>query len=84
MKKTDTVLKEYVKKLSDDTLFHLNSRITQNLCGDLAEVATILSQDKAVDYFLLSATSSDELFNLLDIVADVVKKEVAKRNGTEK
>lgn len=84
MKKIDTVLREYAKKLSDDTLYHLISRLSQNLCGDLAEVANVLAQDKAIDYLLSTANSSDEWFNLVDMINDAIKKEATKRGVAEK
>lgn len=84
IKKTDTILKEYTKKLSDDILLELNAKISQNLCGDMASVADILSQDKAVDYMLSTASSSDEWYSLIDMLAEVLKKEGQKRGLIDK
>jgi len=84
MKRTDTIIREYSKKLSDDNLLEINAKLSQNLCGDLASLAYIFSQDKAVDYMLSTASSSDEWYNLVDLLGEGIKKEGQKRGLFEK
>jgi len=84
MKRTDTIIREYSKKLSDDNLLEINAKLSQNLCGDMASVAYIFSQDKSVDYMLSTASSSDEWYNLIDLLGEGIKKEGQKRGLLEK
>ena len=79
MKKTDALLREYVKILSEDQLRWLNTRYTQALFGDRAEITECLSTDRELDKWLQSANGADELFNLLDQMGEFVKKEAKKR-----
>ena len=81
MKKTDAVLKEYVRGLSDEDLRFLNSRFQQLLCGDRAEIADILFKDKDVDRWLASATSAEDWFDMLDVVGQNVVREAKRRHA---
>lgn len=82
MRKTyESLLKEYAKKLSEDTLEYLYVRFKQNLCGDRAEIADMISRDKNMDRLLAGATDSDEWFNLIDLVGEYVIVEYDKRTG---
>lgn len=72
MKSVDTMLKEYVRRLSDDDLRYLFSRYSQLLCGDRAEVLNFLSQTKDLDRWLAGAGSSFELFNMVDELGELV------------
>lgn len=74
MKNIDSMLKEYVRRLNDDELRFLFSRYSQLLCGDRAEVVDFLSQTKDIDRWLSSATSSFELFNMVDEVGELVSE----------
>jgi hypothetical protein len=75
VKKSDTILREYVRKISDDDLRFLNMRFSQTLAGDRAEVAEVLAKDKDVDKWLSSATCAVEWFDMLDQMAEYVQKE---------
>jgi len=79
MKKTDAVLKEYVRGLSDEDLRFLNTRFQHMLCGDRAEIAEILSKDKDVDRWLASATLAEEWFDMLEIMGQSVVREAKRR-----
>jgi len=84
MKKSSTVLlREYVAQLSVGELQSVNQRLSHKLCGDYAEVARILSQDKEIDQWLRSANSADEWFNLLDIIEAAIGKELKRREQQE-
>ena len=72
MKNIDTMLKEYVRRLNDDDLRYLFSRYSQLLCGDRADAINFLSQAKDVDRWLSSASSSFELFNMVDELGELV------------
>jgi hypothetical protein len=84
MKKADVTLKEYVKKLSDDSLYFLNIRLSQAMCGDRADIADFLSQDRGLDNWLQSATTAEEWFDMVDLVGEFVRKEVNRRGTSER
>ena len=75
MKNSDTLLKEYVRRLTDEDVRFLFSRFSQMLFGDRAEIVDFLSQTRDIDRHLQSATSSYELFNMVDAIGDLAKKE---------
>ncbi len=58
MKKPDTLVREFVRRISDEDLRFLNTRFRQLLEGDRAQIANILSQDKEIDKWLAAALSS--------------------------
>jgi len=79
MKNSDTLLKEYVRSLRDEDLRFIFSRFSQMLFGDRAEIVEFLSETREIDRYLQSATSSFELFNMVDQIGDFAKKEYARR-----
>ena len=81
MKKPESFLKEYARNLSDDHLYHLNTRFTQNLCGDRSEIAAIMQNHHTIDRWLCSASTCEEWFEMIDMIGDFVKQEVERRSG---
>jgi len=79
MKKVETLLKEYVTKLSDDNLKYLDARFGQRLCGDLAEALALMSQTHDIDRWLSSAKGANEFYDMLDLAAKYVEREYNKR-----
>jgi hypothetical protein len=79
MKKTDSLLKEYVAKLSMDHLKYLSVRLNDRIGSDLAEAAEFLSQNSEVDKFLLTSRTADEFYNMLDMVCSCVDREISRR-----
>ena len=83
MKKPELYLKEYCQKLSDDQLKFVGQRLSQRLSGDLAEVFDYFKEIKEIDRWLLSASTCDELFDMIDLVDSSCQKEMDKRNQHE-
>jgi hypothetical protein len=79
MKKPDVYLKEYCQRLSDENLKFLAPRLNQKLSGDLAEVVDFLANVKEIDRWLSSAQTSNELYDMIDLIESVVTKENDKR-----
>ena len=77
--KADAVVKEYVKRISDDELAFLGIRFKQSLCGDKSEIALKLAEDEEVDKWLSSSTSSVEWFEMVDAIGECVKSEYNRR-----
>lgn len=80
MKNYDSLLKEYCSRLNDNDLYYLESRFSQLLCGDRADISNFLSQSKDIDRLLTSAENSNEFFDIVDRIGEFVKKEFAARN----
>jgi len=81
MKKNTDNLKEYLKKLNDDDLKYLGARLSQRLGGDMAEAVDLMQKNQEVDHWLRSAGDSDEFFDMMDLVDDLVQQETRKRFG---
>lgn len=78
MKKPDGLLKEYTRRLSDEDLQFLYSRLNQMLAGDLADVLNFLSYDREIDRWLNNAQSVDELYASIDLLHSYLEKEAKK------
>jgi hypothetical protein len=79
MKKPDVYLKEYCQRLSDENLKFLYGRLSQSLGGDIAEVFDYLSNVRELDRWLVSAETSDDLFEMLDLIQSSITKEYERR-----
>ena len=78
MKKPDLYLKEYCSRLSEENLKFLAGRLSQRLAGDVAEMLDFCSTVRELDRWLASAQTSDELFDMIDLIAFHVEKEYAR------
>ncbi len=83
MKKPETVLREYAKRLSDEDLRNMNSLLTQRLFGDTAKALEFMSKVPDMDRFLRDQKSSGELFDVLDLIQTNLTEEVEKRYGAD-
>lgn len=81
--KADAVVKEYVKRISDDDLAYLGIRFKQSLCGDTGAIAQKLSEDEEIDRWLSASTSADEWFEMLDVIGEQIKIEYNRRIDEE-
>lgn len=78
MKKIETYLREYARRLSDEDLQYLCSRFNQALCTDLFDISNFFSRDRELDRWLATAQSSDEFYEMLDLVESYLDKEAKK------
>jgi hypothetical protein len=79
MKKTDSLLKDYVSKLSFDSLRFLADRFTQRIGSDLSEAIDFCSNNTEVDKLLSAAKNYEEFWVVVDSIAFAVEKELNKR-----
>lgn len=73
------IVAECVRQISDDDIRWLGLRLTEKLGGDLAEAVDFLSKSDKLDAYLKSATNSNELFEAIDRIKDIVVGECKKR-----
>jgi len=83
MKKSNVILSEYVRKLSDEDLYFLGSRFKQNLSGDVAAITLLIQRDQSVDKLLSGASGAAEWFEMFDEVGRYVKEEYGHRAGMD-
>lgn len=77
--KAEVIVREYVKRISNDDLSYLGVRFKQNLCGDGVDIANKLAEDAEIDKWLSTSGSSEEWFEMVDVIADHVKSEYSRR-----
>lgn len=80
-KPIDSYLKEYCHRLSDENVSFLSQRLSQRLSGDIAEVLDFLSNTRELDKWLSSASSCEELYDMLDSFQLIVDKEDNSRKA---
>ncbi len=83
MKKPESLLKEYARRLSDEDLKYLGTRFQALLKGDRADIADFLSRDRSLDQWLSNSKSALEWFDMIDAIGDFVLKEHKKRFNTD-
>lgn len=79
MKKLDTVLKEYVSRLSLDNLKYLAVRLEDRIGADLAEALEACSSCQDLDRWLSSAKSYTDLYDMVDTIQEYISRELGKR-----
>jgi hypothetical protein len=79
MKKPENMVREYVRRLSDEDLKFINGRLNQRLSNDLSEVLNYLSRANEMDRWLASAKGASELYDMVDMVHSFVEKEGGRR-----
>lgn len=84
MKINDNIVKEYVRRLNEDELRFLQGRFTTMLCGDKGDIVDRASQNKEMDRLFAMAVNADELYDIIDLLGEVVKKESSRRFGDRK
>jgi len=77
------IVKEYVKRLSDDDLQFLNIRLSNRLGGDVGEAVELLQKNTEVDKWLASSNNAMEFFDMLDLVEQHLQHENQKRYSYE-
>jgi len=78
------VLREYVRKLTNEQIDFLRIRFRQRLCGDLGNIANELAKDPDIDAWLSESTSADEWFQMVDKLSVFVDKESERRGQEER
>ena len=74
----DSVVKEYVEKLSDENLQYLHTRLKQRLGGDLAEACDFMDQNAEMAAFFASSGGTADWFDRIDLVEKAINKEMEK------
>jgi len=78
-KELKTTVKEFANGISDGELLFVTTRLSDRFAGDLADAIDVLSKCKTIDALLLAARSSDEFYQMLDQISDVLRQECEKK-----
>lgn len=81
--KTESVVKEYVRHLSDEDLDVLVEKLTQPVCGDRADVSVMFQKDKDLDKWLCQAKGAFEWFDKVDLIENQAVSEQEKRYSSK-
>lgn len=79
MKKIDTILRQYVGKLSVDNLQWLSTRLNQRLGSDLAEALESMAHFADLDKWFVTAKSSQELYDMIDYAQSFIEDELKSK-----
>ena len=79
MKRTASLVREYVRELSDDNLNDIVQKWSQKLGGDYANLAYLFQRNRAIDDLLRSAQSAEDWFDLVDFIGEAANRELKNR-----
>ena len=74
-----SIIREYVKNLSDEDLRYIGTRITERLCGDLGDAVNALGRNRNIDEVLRTARGSIDLYEMCDFIRDQMWTEAEHR-----
>lgn len=72
-------LREYVKKLNDEDIKYINTRLDRRIGSDVAELVDFLQKNQEVDKWLSGACNADAFFDMIDQVSSHAQQEAKKR-----
>jgi len=83
MKKYVDMVKDYIKKLTDDDIDYIRDRLLRRIGSDVAEVVEMLQGNPEMDWWLTQAETADDFFDMVDQVDSLVQQEAKKRFSNE-
>lgn len=82
-KQDSSIVKEYLRRLSDEDLSVIVDRLTQPVSGDRADVSYLFAKDKDIDKWLSQAKSAFDWFDKVDLIQDQAEIETTKRQKSK-
>lgn len=79
MKKLETVLNQYMQRMSIDNLKDLSDKLNNRLGDDLSEALNQMSSCADLDKWLSSTKNHTELYDLIDVITNAVNKKLAEK-----
>ncbi len=79
MKKTDYILKDFFSKMNVESLRSLCIKLDQRSGPDLAECLQDFSKSQDLDKWLSSAKSSEDLYDMVDLIQEYAERELDKK-----
>jgi hypothetical protein len=87
MKKKDSILREYVRSLTEEDIKFLCSRLSHTYGrrgGDVAQAVEFIQQAPDMDRLFASARDANHLYDLVDEVQDYAEREIKRRVAAER
>lgn len=81
--KNDSIVKEYVRRISDADLALIVERLTEPVCGDRADVSLIFQKDKDLDRWLSQSKGAFDWFDKVDLIEEIAIQELNKRQKND-
>lgn len=82
-KQDSVIVKEYVRRLSDEDLTAIIERLTEPVCGDRADVSRFFEKDKELDRWLCLSKGWEEWFDKVDFIEENAIMELARRQKSK-
>jgi hypothetical protein len=79
MKKTASLVREYVRELSVENLSDIVQKWSQKLSRDYADLAYFFQKNRPIDELLRGAQSAEEWFDLVDFIGEAANRELKNR-----
>jgi hypothetical protein len=74
----DTI-KEYSRKLSDDDLYFIATRLAQRVGSDVGDVIEFMQRNQDVDYCLSGSKDANDFFDMIDAIDNIIQNEFKRR-----
>lgn len=87
MKKKDSILREYVRSLTEEDLKFLCSRLSHTYGrrgGDVPAVVEFVQEAPDMDRLFVSAKDSTSLYDLVDETQEYAEREIKRRVAVER
>lgn len=78
-KTTETIIRDYVRNLSEEDLRFLSLRLSQRLGGDMGEAIEKIQSNVEINRILEVASGANNFFDLIDMTEDAIQQEYRKR-----
>ena len=78
-KEQKLILVEFVKKLSNEDLRYIGTRLNERYSDDLSQVLDFISRSEDIDVIFSSTNSASALYDYLDFVRELVNREAKSR-----
>lgn len=77
---SNEIIRNYTKKLFDNDLDFIASRLIDNYAGDLANCLEFLQKNTEIDKTLDSADGVNDFYDIIDLLRENVLLELRKRS----
>ena len=79
VQRQDAVVKEYVRRLSDEDLSAIIERSAQPIRGDRADISLLFQKDKEIDRWLIQSKGAFDWFDRVEMIEEASSAEISRR-----
>ena len=70
---TASMVRAYLRRLPDEDRTFLHTRLRERFGGDVGSAVIVMQKDAHIDRWLSTARSANELYDMVDIVAQYLE-----------